>query len=197
MKFDLLEDWDGVIFAKDGDDHTAELDKFVHSLLDKNRVDERYRPIAIREFRIAVLSAATTARSVEVSERDRNRATERARKKREAIESALRRLPNDDERLAPSAHTDDVLAAQRALAQARDALARASKSLEPLASLHIVNRRNTNLSQTQFTRNLEFEWRRLTVAPMRKADFCRFLEVVFPMFGIISPDAVRHSVFRS
>jgi hypothetical protein len=196
MKFDLLKDWDGVIFAKDGDERTAELDKFVHGLLDKNRVAERYRASAFRDFRIAVLNAATTARSVELTERANNRAIIDARRKLEAVERAARLLPIDVNKHVPSAHVADMFAAERSLAQAREALAEVSNIFEPLARVRIENRRNTDISQLQFARNLEFEWKRLTVAPMHKADFCRFLEVAFPMFGIDSPDAVRHSVFK-
>jgi hypothetical protein len=192
-------DWDAIVFAKEGSPDTAELDKFTRQLLDKNMIVEKYKPIAVQEFRLAVMTAAVTAVSVELTQGDHNEAITKAAEIYSEIDKIQRRLRRIDKiKHAPPEHVGNILAAQHGLALTQEILTDVRQEIEPLAKQRAHNWRNTDIGKKQFVRNLDFAWRRLTVAKKaRKADFERFLTAAFGIVGIASPDAVRYSVFGS
>ena len=115
-----LGDWDALVWDAfvAGDENariTADLDQYVQILSDKNLIAEEYKHNAILEFRLAVMTAAATARGVELTEKNHNEAIASAKRNLQEIEKIRHGLQKfDKNKFASPDQIGDVLAAQRA-----------------------------------------------------------------------------------
>lgn len=191
---DTLRDFH-IVFAKDGDPRTAELDRFVHRLLDKKLIAAERSRYAIRDFRAAVMTAAWTARSVELTEKGYNTVIESAEQNHQTIDKlqrGLRQLDQIEFKIVPPDQIGNVLAVQRDRKALETTLAQAGERYRRLADGGARNWRNTDIFRRTFVNNLAFEWKRLTVAAARKADLARFVAAAFVFVEIECAEPARY-----
>ena len=176
-----------LLFPRNGPRKRRSWDGFVRRLVDQNLVVAKYQPVAIREFRLAAMTSAVTARSVYSTEKDRNRALGSIKPSHnvlKSVERTLNRLPPLDTKGVPPNDLGDVLAAQADLKSANDHLAKARHHLQRIAKLPVRDTRRTDIFRTKFVENLFFCWDRLTKKATSKSGFVRFVRVSFLIVGL-------------